>query len=170
MKLHMIGCSHHQTPLHLRQRLAFSPEQTRQALGSLKSHCPGIEAVLLSTCNRVELYAAGSDEARIPNVGFLRQFMLDFHHQSSADYDQHLKNCSDAQAVEHLFTVASSLDSLVVGESQILSQVKQAYEVSNAAELAGPIVHAAFQHASHVAKRVTNETEIHSKRISGTSA
>lgn len=166
MKLHMIGCSHHQTPLHLRQRLAFTPEQTRQALGSLKGHFPGIEAVLLSTCNRVELYAAGSDESAIPNVGFLKQFMLDFHHQNSSDFEQHLKNCSDAQAVEHLFTVASSLDSLIVGESQILSQVKQAYEISNNAELAGPIVHAAFQHASHVAKRVTNETEIHSKRIS----
>ncbi|MDZ4847729.1 MAG: glutamyl-tRNA reductase [Pirellulaceae bacterium] len=162
----MIGCSHHHTPLHLRQRLAFTPEQTRQALGSLKSHCPGIEAVLLSTCNRVELYAAGADANSIPNVGYLRQFILDFHHQSPSDYEQHLKNCSDAQAIEHLFTVASSLDSLIVGESQILSQVKQAYEVSNSIELAGPIVHSAFQHANHVAKRVTNETEIHSKRIS----
>jgi glutamyl-tRNA reductase len=166
MKLHMIGCSHHHTPLPLRQRLAFSPEQTRQALSSLKGHCPGVEAVLLSTCNRVELYAAGTDESAVPNVGFLRKFLLDFHHQSPNDYEQHLKNFSDAQAIEHLFTVASSLDSLIVGESQILSQVKQAYEVSSAAELAGPIVHAAFQHASHVAKRVTNETEIHSKRIS----
>jgi len=166
MKLHMIGCSHHHTPLQLRQQLAFSHEQILRALSTLKSQCPGVEAVLLSTCNRVELYAAGVDESSVPNVGFLRQFLLDFHHQSSTDYEQHLKNFSDAQAIEHLFTVASSLDSLVVGESQILSQVKQAYEVSNAAELAGPIVHAAFQHASHVAKRVTNETEIHSKRVS----
>ncbi len=166
MKLHMIGCSHHQTPLHLRQRLAFTPEQTQQALSALKHRFPGIEAVLLSTCNRVELYAAGQDATVLPEVGFLREFLLDFHHLNESEFNAHLLNCSDAKAVEHLFTVASSLDSLVVGESQILAQVKQAYEASNAANLAGPIVHSAFQHASHVAKRVSNETEIHSKRIS----
>lgn len=166
MKLHMIGCSHHHTPLHLRQRLAFSPEQTRQALVSIKDRFPGIEAVLLSTCNRVELYAASRDASALPDVGFLREFLLDFHRLSPADFESYLQNSSDAQAIEHLFTVASSLDSLVVGESQILAQVKQAYEVSNAANLAGPIVHAAFQHASYVAKRVSNETEIHSRRIS----
>jgi glutamyl-tRNA reductase len=166
MKLHMIGCSHHHTPLHLRQRLAFTPEQTQLALASIKNRFPGIEAVLLSTCNRVELYAASPDASVLPEVGFFREFLLDFHHLSLSDYATHLQNCSDAKAIEHLFTVASSLDSLVVGESQILSQVKQAYEVANAANLAGPVVHAAFQHASHVAKRVSNETEIHSRRIS----
>jgi glutamyl-tRNA reductase len=166
MKLYMIGCSHHHTPLHLRQRLAFTPEQTRQALASLKQRFPGIEAVLLSTCNRVELYAASRDDELVPEVGFLREFLLDFHQLSPAEFADYLKNSSDAQAIEHLFTVASSLDSLVVGESQILSQVKQAYEMANAADLAGPIVHAAFQHASYVAKRVSNETEIHARRIS----
>jgi glutamyl-tRNA reductase len=166
MKLYMIGCSHHHTPLHLRQRLAFTPEQTRQALASLKQRFPGIEAVLLSTCNRVELYAASRDDELVPEVGFLREFLLDYHQLSPAEFADYLKNSSDAQAIEHLFTVASSLDSLVVGESQILSQVKQAYEMANAADLAGPIVHAAFQHASYVAKRVSNETEIHARRIS----
>jgi glutamyl-tRNA reductase len=166
MIMHMIGCSHHQTPLHLRQRLAFSPEQANSALGSLKRRFPNVETVLLSTCNRVELYAASSDPAGVPDVGFLQNFLLDFHHLNPIDYANHIKNCSDTAAVEHLFTVASSLDSLVVGESQILAQVKQAYEMSRSHEFAGPIVHAAFQHASLVAKRVTNETEIHSRRIS----
>jgi glutamyl-tRNA reductase len=166
MKLHMIGCSHHRTPLHLRQQLAFTPEQIRQALCAIKERFPGTEAVLLSTCNRVELYAAGQEAGALPEAGFLREFLLDFHHLSPGEFQSHLADFSDAQAVEHLFTVASSLDSLVVGESQILSQVKQAYEMSNAVDMAGPIVHAAFQHANHVAKRVGNETEIHSKRIS----
>lgn len=166
MKLHMVGCSHHHTPLHLRQRLAFTPEQTRSALALLKQSFPLVETVLLSTCNRVELYAAGPDESSVPNVGFLQHFLIDFHHLNAKEYTDHLKNCSDASAVEHLFTVASSLDSLVVGESQILSQVRQAYDFSSAADHAGPIVHAAFQHASFVAKRVATETEIHSRRIS----
>jgi glutamyl-tRNA reductase len=166
MKLHMIGCSHHHTPLHLRQRLSFTAEQTRQALASIKERFPQMEAVLLSTCNRVELYAASIDEKLIPDIGFLREFLLNFHQLSLADFESHLSTCSDAQAVEHLFLVASSLDSVVVGESQILAQVKQAYEAATAADLAGPIVHAAFQHASYVAKRVTNETEIHARRIS----
>ncbi|MFN9912168.1 MAG: glutamyl-tRNA reductase, partial [Pirellulaceae bacterium] len=135
-------------------------------MASLKQRFPGIEAVLLSTCNRVELYAASRDDELVPEVGFLREFLLDFHQLSPAEFADYLKNSSDAQAIEHLFTVASSLDSLVVGESQILSQVKQAYEMANAADLAGPIVHAAFQHASYVAKRVSNETEIHARRIS----
>jgi len=166
MIMHMIGCSHHQTPLHLRQRLAFSPEQANSALRSLKQRYPNVETVLLSTCNRVELYAAGDDPSLVPDVSFLQQFLLDFHHLNLAEYADHLKNCSDTAAVEHLFTVASSLDSLVVGESQILSQVKQAYEMSRTYQFAGPIVHAAFQHASLVARRVTNETEIHSRRVS----
>ncbi len=80
MKLHMVGCSHHHTPLHLRQRLAFTPEQTRSALDALKQRFPLIETVLLSTCNRVELYAAGPDEQAVPHVVFLQQFLLDFHH------------------------------------------------------------------------------------------
>jgi glutamyl-tRNA reductase len=166
MKLSMIGSSHHRTPVNLRERLAFMPTQVDSALLQLRSQFPHSEFVLLSTCNRVEIYAASMVEEKSPTTDQLKEFILGFHELPKQTFIEHLSGCSDAKAIEHLFTVASSLDSLVVGESQILSQVKDAYESARHLNCAGPIVHAAFQRASHVAKRVTNETEIHAKRVS----
>ncbi len=166
MKLNMVGSSHHRTPVHLRERLAFMPPQVEDALRGLRGAYPHSEFVLLSTCNRVELYSAAMEEHKLPSVDELKRFILRFHQLPFEVFDEHLSSCSDRLAIEHLFTVACSLDSLVVGESQILSQVKDAYEASRHVNCAGPIIHAAFQRASHVAKRVTNETEIHAKRIS----
>ncbi len=166
MKLNMIGSSHHRTPVHLRERLAFMPPQVDVALRELRDRFPAAEFALLSTCNRVELYSAAMSADRLPSTDALKQFVLGFHQLPSDPFEEHLNSCSDHKAVEHLFTVACSLDSIVVGESQILSQVKDAYESAKHLNCAGPIIHAAFQRASHVAKRVTNETEVHAKRIS----
>lgn len=166
MKLSMIGSSHHRTPVSLRERMAFMPAQVDTALQQLRSKFPHAEFVLLSTCNRVELYSASNSEGNSPSTDQLKEFVMNFHGLPAQVFVEHLGGCSDDKAIEHLFTVASSLDSLVVGEPQVLSQVKEAYESARQLNCAGPIVHAAFQRASHVAKRVANETEIHAKRVS----
>ncbi len=166
MKLAMIGCSHHRTPVQLREQLAFMPPQVEEALRALRAEYALAEFALLSTCNRVELYSAAMSEDQLPSTDALRNFIVNFHRLDAAAYAMHLIGATDAKAAEHLFTVACSLDSLVIGESQILSQVKDAYEAARHVSTAGPIVHAIFQRASHVAKRVANETEVHTKRIS----
>lgn len=166
MKLRMIGCSHHETPLEVREQLAFSTEQVSQALAELKERYPESEAVLLSTCNRVELYCGSLEPDRLPSSEDLERFLSEFHRLSLRTIQENFTYRQDAQAIEHLFSVASSIDSLVVGESQISAQVRNAYERSKLEGIAGPVMHSLFQHANQVSKRVTTETEIHRRRIS----
>ncbi len=162
----MVGCSHHRTPIEIREKLAFSPEQVRQALGVFAGRFPESESVLLSTCNRVELYTATQSLQRLPSTNDLGNFLADFHHLHLEEFQEQLAAAEDDQAIKHLFMVASSLDSMIVGEAQILSQVKTAYELACEEESAGGLMHSAFQRATAVAKRITNETEIHRRRIS----
>ena len=166
MKLRMIGCSHHDTPLEIREQVAFSSEQITQALWSLKEQFPGTEAVLLNTCNRVELYWGSSHEDKIATQEAIERFLSEFHRVGLRTIQEHFKVRHDGQAVEHLFTVVSSIDSLVVGESQIPAQVRSAYDRSKLEGAAGAVMHSLFQHANQVSKRVTTETEIHRRRIS----
>jgi glutamyl-tRNA reductase len=166
MKLRMIGCSHHDTPLEIREQVAFSSEQITQALWSLKEQFPDTEAVLLNTCNRVELYWGASHEDKIATQEAIERFLSEFHRVGLRTIQEHFKVRHDAQAVEHLFTVVSSIDSLVVGESQIPAQVRSAYDRSKLEGAAGAVMHSLFQHANQVSKRVTTETEIHRRRIS----
>lgn len=166
MKLQMIGCSHNQAAVEFRERLSFSTDQTRAALDAFRDRFPASELVLLSTCNRVELYTAAGDDAVIPDHTEVIDFLA---HQRQVPADtlvRRLINLSGDAAVEHLFTVAASLDSMVVGEAQIVSQVKQAYDLACSSGSAGPLTHAVFQAASHVAKRVHRETAIHRRRVS----
>ena len=166
MKLRMIGCSHHDTPLEIREQVAFSSEQITQALWSLKEQFPDTEAVLLNTCNRVELYWGASHEDKIATQEAIERFLSEFHRVGLRTIQEHFKVRHDGQAVEHLFTVVSSIDSLVVGESQIPAQVRSAYDRSKLEGAAGAVMHSLFQHANQVSKRVTTETEIHRRRIS----
>ena len=166
MKLRMIGCSHHDTPLEIREQVAFSSEQITQALWSLKEQFPGTEAVLLNTCNRVELYWGSSHEDKIATQEAIERFLSEFHRVGLRTIQEHFKVRHDGQAVEHLFMVVSSIDSLVVGESQIPAQVRSAYDRSKLEGAAGAVMHSLFQHANQVSKRVTTETEIHRRRIS----
>lgn len=166
MKLVMVGCSHHRTPVEVRERLAFTPAQAKEALDQFRVTFPSTEAVLLSTCNRVELYAASNDGEGTPTAAQLGGFLAKFHDLPEEEVVPQLFQCIDREAVSHLFTVAASLDSMILGEAQVASQVKQAYENARSAEHTGPITHAIFQQASFVAKRVTNETQIHRRRVS----
>ena len=165
MLVQVVGCSHHDTSIALRERLAFTPEQTREALDHWRRVFPGVEAVLLSTCNRVEIYAA-TERDTAPTLEQIAKFLARFHGLDPADVLEHLYQYNEEPAVQHLFTVAASLDSMVLGEPQILAQVKQAYQVATEQDNTGPLLHAAFQAALRVARRVASETAIHQRRVS----
>jgi len=166
MKLQVIGCSHHNSSIEKRERLAFSPQQTHEALSQFRRQYPETEAVLLSTCNRVELYTAAENSAGAPSHHDVVHFLADFHQLNPAELFDDLFERTGEDAIRHLFTVAASLDSMVVGESQILSQVKQAYDLATGDNCTGPLTHTAFQSAIRVAKRVANETAVNEKRVS----
>ena len=166
MKLQVVGCSHHNASIETRERLAFSVAQTRDALHQLRSRFPRTEAVLLSTCNRVELYFAAEEADHFPTHHDVVEFIASFHGLDPLEVFDELFERTGEDAVRHLFTVAASLDSMVVGEAQILSQVKQAYQQATQDDATGPVTHAAFQAAIRVAKRVSSETAIHRKRVS----
>lgn len=164
MRLQMIGCSHHDAAVEFREKIAFSADQIGDALSAFRQRFPKGELVVLSTCNRTELYATEDEDSldREAVVSFLAD-----QHQVGVDtvVDQMIYR-SGTDAIEHLFTVASSLDSMVIGESQILSQVKQAFSLARESGSAGPLTHAVFDAASRAAKRVQTETEIHRGRLS----
>ncbi|MFO0868276.1 MAG: glutamyl-tRNA reductase [Pirellulales bacterium] len=166
MKLQMVGCSHHRSSVEVRERIAFSPEQARNALVQLRERYPASEAVLLSTCNRVELYVAAEQSEGCPSHEEMVSFFAEFHGINASEIFDDLFERTGEDVVRHLFTVAASLDSMVVGEAQIVAQVKQAYELARAGDSAGPLLHTAFQAAIRVAKRVATETAIQQKRLS----
>ncbi|WP_182866065.1 glutamyl-tRNA reductase [Stieleria mannarensis] len=165
MKLQMIGCSHHDSAVEFRERVAFSGDQIDSALDEFRRRFPKGELVLLSTCNRTELYTTTDEEFSLDRDAVIR-FLAEQHQLPADEVVEQMIYRSGHDAVEHLFTVASSLDSMVIGESQILSQVKQAYDLACQSGSAGPLTHAVFQAANHAAKRVQNETEIHRRRVS----
>jgi glutamyl-tRNA reductase len=165
MLMQVVGCSHHGTAIAMRERLAFSPDQAREALDHWRRVFPHVELVLLSTCNRVELYSA-TEQGCEPTFDQVAGFLARFHGLESQDVAEHLYRHCDEAAVRHLFLVASSLDSMVLGEPQILAQVKQAYQLATQQDNTGPIMHALFQSALRVAKRVANDTAIHYRHVS----
>jgi glutamyl-tRNA reductase len=166
MKLQMVGCSHHNAPLEVRERLAFNAEQAGAALARWRAEFPSTEAVLLSTCNRVEVYTASESAKEGPTHHQVAEFLADCHGLDLVSVFDELFEQSGEGMVRHLFTVAASLDSMVLGEPQILAQVKQAYQLAQQHQSAGPLTHEIFQSALHVAKRVAGETAINERRVS----
>jgi glutamyl-tRNA reductase len=166
MKLLLVGCSHHNASVATRERLAFTPQQAANALESWRAAFPQTEAVLLSTCNRVELYTAAEQNAASPTHQQVVEFLANCHGLNPYEVFNDLFEQSGEGVVRHLFTVAASLDSMVLGEAQILSQVKQAYSLAQEHQSAGPLTHDVFQSALRVAKRVASETALHEKRVS----
>jgi glutamyl-tRNA reductase len=154
----VLGVSHRTAPVALREKLAVSPEQLDATLLELKT-LPGVrEIALLNTCNRVELYAVTSD----PDAA-LRAMSVDLARRAGmleAEIEPHLYSRIEREGVRHLFRVASSLDSLVVGEPQIFGQVKTTFEAAARAGTAGAVLRGCAQGASRAARRVRSETEI----------
>jgi len=166
LTLSMIGCSHRHGSTAARERLAFSPAQASDALAAWCVRHPESEAVLLATCNRVEFYTASQTDEPHANTEAAINHLAEFHNVPREDVRGVLVTLASADVVRHLFRVAASLDSMVVGEAQILAQVKQAYELAGQAGSAGPVMHHLFQAALRVARRVAHETTLHRHRVS----
>jgi len=161
MRYQLIGVNHNSAPLDVRERLAIPESRLPEACRQLTSH-PGIdEGLVVSTCNRVELVTHTANGA-----ADLRQFLRDHFQLTSAELDPHLYEFHDKDAVRHVFRVASSLDSMVVGEAQILGQVKEAYATARAVGSARGQLEQLFSRAFTVAKRVRTETAVGSSSVS----
>jgi len=166
MTLAFAGGSHRTVPMDLRERLAFSADQAAEALSRFRDRFPGSEGVLLSTCNRVEFYAAGENDAVPPAPGQIVDFLAECRGIDASVLKPVLAGENDAAAVHHLFAVASGLDSMVLGEPQIVAQVKQAWALAQEHRTAGPLTGEMFQAALRTAKRVATETAIGRERLS----
>jgi glutamyl-tRNA reductase len=145
-RLVLLGLNHTTAPVQVREKVAFGPDQTRAALSAMRDKFPQAEVVLLSTCNRVEFYVCRAVHGH-PRTEEIRAFLSEFHSLPMDEMTPHLYEKNDREAIEHLFTVASSLDSMVLGETQILGQVRDAYELASASQTAGPLLHPLFQRA-----------------------
>src|SRR5215467_906770 len=124
MQLAIVGVSHKTAPVEVRERLAFNTDVLRSALTALVGRQEVREAIILSTCNRVEVMAESPDDRMI------REFLCDFHQITHDSVSKHLYTFKNAEAIRHVFRVAASLDSMMVGEPQILGQVKEAYRIA----------------------------------------
>jgi glutamyl-tRNA reductase len=162
----VVGCSHHVADAAFRERVSFAPDQVSGFLDSFYEKFPASEAVLLSTCNRTELYVLAEQSESVPRRSDVLELLSSRHGIPVDELDSALYAHRDSEAVSHLFSVSSSLDSMVVGESQIVSQVKQAYEMAVDAKPKSPLIHRTFDAAIRVAKRVSTETKIHENRTS----
>ncbi len=164
MSLVVLGLNHRTAPIEVRERIVFDAARLPQALASL-SALPGLqEALIVSTCNRTELYCAGEDRG-----GGLAAWLAAQSGGNPALADC-LYRVEDSEAVRHVFSVAAGLDSLILGEPQILGQLKDAYRAAQQAGTAGPLLNRLFQTAFSVAKKVRSETAIGASAVSVASA
>jgi glutamyl-tRNA reductase len=161
MKFQLIGVNHKTAPVEVRERFAIPESRLPEALKRLAGH-PGVdEGIILSTCNRVEVLAQTKNGAVD-----LRGFLRDYFQMDPADYEPHLYEYRESDAVRHLFRVTSSLDSMVVGEPQILGQVKEAYATARAVGAVHSQLDLLLTRAFAVAKRVRTETAVGSSAVS----
>lgn len=158
MQLVVLGLNHKTAPVDVRECFAFSEEQVRQTLHHLREYDEISECVILSTCNRSELYAVVDDaEEALPVLLEFWQRGISAKQPAAQDYLFYL---TDEECIRHLFRVASSLDSLVIGEGQILSQVKKAYSLARDTATTSTVMNTLFNRAIAVGKRVRTETRI----------
>ena len=163
-RLHVLGINHQTAPVHLRERVAFAGDTVPAALAALRE-LPGVrEAALLSTCNRTELYALAEDD------GSALAHWLASHPGDPGELQAYLYHHADTAAARHLFRVATGLDSLVLGEPQILGQVKAAWAAARGAGTLGTTLDRLFQNAFATAKRARTETRIGANPVSVASA
>lgn len=160
MQLFAFGINHHTAPLEVREKVAFPGEATEHALRDLVDHHPVKEAAILSTCNRTEVYC----NTREPGEAI--HWLAHYHHLSLRDIEPYLYRLSREQAVKHAFRVASGLDSMVLGEPQILGQMKEAVRSAQRAGTLGLLLNKLFQRTFSVAKEVRSQTDIGANSVS----
>jgi glutamyl-tRNA reductase len=164
MPIVVIGLSHHSSSVTVRERFAFPEAGIPAALQSLRHSGIAEEAVILSTCNRVEIYAASSLEPAKAFVS-LREFLLN-HHAYRDPLTDEIYTLGEPHSVQHLFKVASGLDSMVLGETEILGQLKKAYDLALQSGHTGGRLNKAFQRAFNVAKQIRTDTNIQRGSVS----
>ncbi len=164
MELVVVGLNHNTAPIQIRECLAFPEEKMEDALSKVHTIPSVKENMIVSTCNRVEIYAA----TRQTDLAILdlKHFLSQYHHLPLKEFEKNLYAFIGEEAVKHIFRVSSSLDSMVKGEAQILGQIKSAYEMAVESKTSGLILHRLLHRAFHVAKRVRTETQIGDRGVS----
>jgi glutamyl-tRNA reductase len=163
MSLYALGLNHQTAPLAIRERVVFHVERLREALTEIKRSLAR-EAAILSTCNRTELYVAGDDAAA--GAPQLSEWLARYHRFEPDGLRPYLYTLPSEQAVRHVFRVASGLDSMVLGEPQILGQLKEAARAAESAGTLGTLLHKLFQRSFAVAKEVRSTTPVGAASVS----
>ena len=164
MHIVIVGLSHKTAPVEVREKLAFAPTAMERPLHQMLELPTIAEALIISTCNRVELCAATKEPDAA--IAALRRFLAEYHQVTSEEISENLYDYQGQEAIRHLFRVSSSLDSMVLGEPQILGQIKTAYGYAAEFKTAGLILNRFLHKAFSVAKRVRTETRIASNAVS----
>jgi glutamyl-tRNA reductase len=164
MHIVIVGLSHKTAPVEIRERLAFAPTAMERPLRQMLELPTVAEGLIVSTCNRVELCAATKEPEAA--MAALRRFLAEYHEISAEEIQTNLYSYQGEEAIRHMFRVASSLDSMVLGEPQILGQIKTAYGYAAEFKTAGLILNRFLHKAFSVAKRVRTETAIASNAVS----
>jgi glutamyl-tRNA reductase len=164
MHLTLVGLSHKTAPIEIREKLTFPANRQEEALALLTASPDVSEAVIISTCNRTEIYAVTAADS--DGTGAVIDFLADYHDLDRHDLVRYLYFSEGEAVVRHLFRVVASLDSMVIGEAQILGQVKEAYEQAFSYNGTGRIFNKLFRHSFEVGKRVRNETAIGESAVS----
>jgi glutamyl-tRNA reductase len=164
MKVLVIGLNHKVADVDVREKLAFSGPKLEEGLLKFRELPEVQEAIVLSTCNRVELYANVTDNRKASES--IKMFLSEYHGINRASLDKSLYLYDDRDAVKHIFRVASSLDSMVVGEPQILGQLKDAFDLALSKKTTGILLNKLLKKAISVAKRIRTETKIAENAVS----
>ena len=169
MEIVLVGLNHRTAPVEVRERVSFTAEQTRRAAQELRARGILEETLVLSTCNRSEVYGVPPESSHECAAG-LSTFLSEFHSVRPDVLSVSLYHHYDREAVRHLFRVAAGLDSMLLGEAEILGQVREAYRVAHENGATGPVLNRLFQGALEVGKRVRTETELGTRPMSVASA
>jgi glutamyl-tRNA reductase len=165
MEIVLVGLNHRTAPLEVRERVSFTVEQARRAADELRSRGLLEESLVLSTCNRSELYGVPPEASHESGPG-LSSFLSEFHSVRPDILNGLLYQHYDRSAVRHLFRVSAGLDSLLLGEAEILGQVREAYRFAHEHGATGPVLNRLFQGALETGKRVRSETELGTRPMS----
>ncbi len=166
MSIVLVGINHKSAPIEVRERLAFTDEACASGLRTLVDGEIVREGLIVSTCNRVEVLTETDSRRLKDTTDRVTNFLSRSDSRSTSFFDGHLYQHTDDEAIRHLFRVTSSLDSMVVGEPQVLGQVRRAYSIAIEAGTAGRVLNRLVHHSFHVAKRVRTETGIGSNAVS----
>ena len=168
MEIVLIGLNHRTAPVELRERVSFTEEAARLASEQLRARGMLSETLVLSTCNRSELYGVPPESAASAkeSASAIELFLATFHKIEPAELNGSLYRRHDREAVRHLFRVAAGLDSMMLGEAEILGQIREAYRIAVEHGGTGPVLNRMFQSALEVGKRVRAETQISARPMS----